>query len=381
MQTSSPFQTAFTNLFTAYTGPLGPGPGPKGIGFLAAKAEAASNPADSFLYVYGANHAYFPLSSSVPAEQSPLTTGGFANGMIELAAVSHLGPALASLARMQELGTGLDEKEIRNQAQKLLQLCQQAEALNSVENWEQTNPVFQSYSSAMQQMTGQGLNIVSRYLEKVLFDESHLSFKTLRHEVLDAAFNNVMIGTFAMANLADHYQVLSWLDEVIPDEKTIRNLYVLISGTAGRATAGLTPGTNPSFGRLEAWAAHKGVSLRSRIYIAPGGPAFSLMSPQPTDWKTVEAKARTMWWQTQVAVELSEPMFPAYPSKEMEEAASTAPNSGQPPISDFISHLKFALENSSQELASCTSGFILHALLKNKMNVEGLWIPGLSEYQ
>lgn len=390
MHTVSAFQSAFLNLFTAYTGPVGGKGtgGPIGIGAAVANAAAAREGTNApLLYVYGASHAYFATNQVLennPSSIPPLTIGGFAPGMIELAAVSHLGPALASLVRMQEDGVS-DAEKLNRYIAELLHLVDEANTHNTAHAWAKLNPVFDSYAERIAGMIDDGLSLVRIYLERIQKGKTPLSFETLRNELLEPggqdfpAFNNSMIGTFALANLADHYQVLHWLDQTITDTNSISKTAVLLSGNGGRATAGLTAETNPSFLRLEAWAKSKGHSLKNRIYIAPSGPAFTIPAPENFDWSAIEKKSRMMWWQTEIAVQLSDPMFKNYPSGEISNPVADLFKEADPSMSDFITHLKFALGHATQELASSTSGYILHALLKNGTKPEGIRIPGLSE--
>ncbi len=392
MNPSDTFQQAFGALFTVYTGPMGPpqpGANP-GIGKLVTKAAAEEAGVDApFLYTYGSGQAFFTANNAfTQTYQPPVTSGGFANGMVELAAVSHLGPAMASLVRLYQYGTTADRSAALAQVAVLQQLVAKAQLYNTTDNWKNLNPVFDSYAVPLKKMIDAGLMAVSNYLDKINSDNSLLTFEHLRDELLDGSpkpFNHVMIATFALANLADHFQGISWLNEVMPDTAQIPQLAVLISGSSGRASAGLSPETNPSYQRLEAWANSKGYSIKNRMFIIPSGPSFSLQ-PSPSsapanliNWPSVETSARNLWWQTQVAIHLSEPMFKNYPSKAETLTPSSVFKEPNPPLSEFITHVKYALGNSTQELASCTSGFMLRQLLKNNNNPTGLWIPGLED--
>ena len=89
-----PFENAeLAELFTAYTA------GPDSIGAHLAQTVVRESARDPLLVATGTDIALFPGDGSAPAiEPYRLSTRGFK----ELAAVSHLGPALATLARMRE---------------------------------------------------------------------------------------------------------------------------------------------------------------------------------------------------------------------------------------------------------------------------------------
>lgn len=391
----TPFECAFTKLFTAYTGPI---PGSTcnstqtGIGTLAGSALDASSGRNSpLLYIYGSSHAYFAINNTgaeAVMNSAPATCPGFAKGMLELAGISHLGPALASLVMMKENGSD----QLTENINLLRTVVVEAAARNKKANWVQLNPVFKTYDAAMETLIGEGLDLVSGYLGLIAEEKMPLSYETLRDNVLNPtsgpAFNDVMIATFALANLADHYQVLKWLDCVVENADVIPEMVVMVAGSGGRATAGLTLETNSCCNRLEAWANSKGHSLSNRIFLAPIAPQFTVTSPAPScsattatpsarpsaplGWPDISAKVLNMWWQTKVAVKLSAEMFPGFPPQ------IPLDQNPQPPISEFISHLRYALQNPTQELASCTSGFMLHALLKNGTDPNGIWIPGMN---
>ncbi|MCC7453322.1 MAG: DUF5624 domain-containing protein [Crocinitomix sp.] len=389
MQTQSTFQKAYTDLFTAYTGPMGKGQGQPGIGTLAANAAATKAGPDSpLLYAYGANLAWFATNQTLQPTSSetisPILSSGFAPGMIELAAVSHLGPAIGSLIRLQENGTEQDNYEVMNSIEKLLTCSKEAKRMNTADAWTEINPIFSTYANDLTTMIEAGLGQVNHYLARVSAGQTPLNFETFRTELLNPShskfpsFDSVMIATFALANLANHYQVLTWLDNTITDAASIPKMTVLLSGSAGRATAGLTAKTNPSYLRLMAWAKSKGYSLKSQIYIAPFGPAFSVPSTDKFDWYSLEKTARGIWWQTELAVGLSEPMFKDYPSEKQLDGILGESEITEPSMADFMRRLKYSLGHSTQELASSTSGYILRSLLKNGTQPAGLWIPGLS---
>jgi len=82
------------DLFTTYTA------GPSSIGAHLAETVVRETEQDPLLVATGTDFALFPGDGSAPTiEGYRLSTRGFR----ELAAVSHLGPALATLARMREV--------------------------------------------------------------------------------------------------------------------------------------------------------------------------------------------------------------------------------------------------------------------------------------
>src|SRR5712672_1817365 len=107
------------DLFTTYTA------GSSSIGAHLAETVARQVARHPLLVATGTDFALFPGDGSPPAiEGYRLSTRGFK----ELAAVSHLGPALATLARMREIDT---DGGWRADAERLLDACKAAQAASS----------------------------------------------------------------------------------------------------------------------------------------------------------------------------------------------------------------------------------------------------------
>ena len=97
------------DLFTTYTA------SPESIGAHLAAATARGSEHDPLLVVTGTDIALYPGGGKAPVIQ-PYRLGNY--GFKELAGISHFGPALASLARLREIGG--DPGEWRADATRLL---------------------------------------------------------------------------------------------------------------------------------------------------------------------------------------------------------------------------------------------------------------------
>src|SRR3981189_1672238 len=110
-------------LFQTYTA----APGSIGAHFAQTAARAHQN--DPLIVATGTDLALYPGDGSPPSvEGFRMSTRGFK----ELAGISHLGPALATLTRMKELD---ESSGWRSDAERLLDATLAARAANSTELW------------------------------------------------------------------------------------------------------------------------------------------------------------------------------------------------------------------------------------------------------
>ena len=111
------------NLFETYTA------SPTSIGAHYAQAAEKAKSNDPLIVATGSDIALYPGSGALPIiEGFRLSTRGFK----EMAGVSHLGPAMATLARLKELD---DNGPWRADAEALLASTRAAQAANSEELW------------------------------------------------------------------------------------------------------------------------------------------------------------------------------------------------------------------------------------------------------
>ena len=164
-----------TALFTMYTA------APGSIGAHLAETVVRAAARDPLLVATGTDLALFPGEGSAPAiEPYRMSTRGFK----ELAAVSHLGPAMASLARMRESDpTGL----WRSDAQRLLVACEAARAASSAELWRDKIAVraFAGREAGIARLVEYGCRLTERRLARALDDPSCLTMAAVREDYLE----------------------------------------------------------------------------------------------------------------------------------------------------------------------------------------------------
>src|SRR5277367_4416824 len=165
-------------LFKTYTD------GPTGIGIGANLTRLATEAGvnDPLIVVTGADMAIYPGGGRLPTISSfRLSTRGF----LELAGISHLGPAMGSLVNMRTMAP---KSELwRNDIQRLAKSVTTARAANSVDVWRDKIAVeaYRGRESQIADMVDYACALTLRYLEAVKKDESILSPDFLRREYLE----------------------------------------------------------------------------------------------------------------------------------------------------------------------------------------------------
>ena len=150
-----PFESPeFVELFQTYTASA------TSIGAHLAQAAAKRTADDPLIVSTGTDLAYFPGRGRLPTvEPFRMSTRGFK----ELAAISHLGPALATLARMREL----DEASCwRSDAERLLAATEATRAANSTELWSERIAVraFEGRERSIASMVDYSCRVTEQFL-------------------------------------------------------------------------------------------------------------------------------------------------------------------------------------------------------------------------
>ncbi len=174
---------ALVDLFTTYTA------GQDSIGAHLAKATAARAERDPLLVVTGTDLALYPGGGAAPViEPYRLTSRGFK----ELAGVSHLGPAVATLARLRELGgdgaaDGQPGDGWRADAARLLDATKEARAASSTRLWRDQIAVraFAGREVRIAAMVDYSCQLTERFLQHVLDDPGYLTMANVRRDYLE----------------------------------------------------------------------------------------------------------------------------------------------------------------------------------------------------
>jgi hypothetical protein len=358
------------------------------IGGHFGEAAARAGALDPLIVATGTDLALYPGGGAPPmVEGFRVSTRGFK----ELAAISHLGPALATLARMKELD---EDGPWRSDAESLLAATRSARAANSTELWKDQIAVaaFAGRESTIAAMIDYSCRVTERVLEHSLKDDRYLTAARLREDCLEGPaddlpvpFNRVMVATFFLTGMDIAHRIISWFDDL--DLRWERAM-VIIAGRQGRPTSGVTRDTNSVAGVIQ--TASRGRLPGNRLLIAPHAPVFPLHDGTNLDAvAALESDYRQMWSWLMATSELGERMFAGYPRFEptprnhLVLGPDSSTVSEMPAIAgpdDWLAmttRLRVVLEDPRQLLSGAVTDYASKQLVDNANKPDAVTVPGL----
>jgi Domain of unknown function (DUF5624) len=374
--------SSFRSLYEAYTGP-----GSIGLHLTQHMVELTRH--EPLLVVTGSDFVLFPGSGKPPIVE------GFRNstrGFVELTAISHLGPAVAWIFRLRELGYA----KWKEDAERLLERTAKARELNTEAYWtgEVAVDAWAGYESKIVDLVDYSCDVTQAFLSGCLGDESRMTFEHLREAFLDPVgsaevpipINDMMVATFALTFLDIGHRVIRWLRSCDLDWT---NLMVLLSGRAGRPTAGLTWATNSNCHLL--WRASETKLSVENLHIAAHGPSFSAAEAgNASRMAEFEGQYRDIFLSLRANIDLARRMFDGYPAfiKSIEEPpvinSETKTLHAMPKLRSpddrqtAITRLRFVMEDPTQQLANSVAHFIVDELCDHGNRPEAVVIPGFT---
>jgi hypothetical protein len=378
-----PFESPeFVELFQTYTASA------TSIGAHLAQAAAKRTADDPLIVSTGTDLAFFPGGGALPTvEPFRMSTRGFK----ELAAISHLGPALATLARMRE-----DDEagSWRSDAERLLVATKATRAANSVELWTDRIAVraFAGRERSIASMVDYSCGVTEQFLQRSLDDPSYLSAATVRTaflcgpaDGLPVPFTRVMIATFFLVGLDLAHRLIAWFDDI---DLNWESTTVIVAGQAGRPTAGTTRESNSVAGVIHAVSRDR--LPGHRLLIAPHAPvfpAFDGIDVGPV--AALEGGYRRLAASLLATSELGEQMFHGYPrfmpaaEGELTITADSISVSEKPAIQGpddwfaMTTRLRVLMEDPRQLLSGAVTDYATRQLIENANDPSAVVVPGL----
>ncbi|MCX8570753.1 DUF5624 domain-containing protein [Aminobacter sp. MET-1] len=372
----------FLQLFDAYTGPNS----------MAAElgAKRSQSAGDrSLLVSTGSDLVLFPGGGAAPIVESfRLSTRGFK----ELTAVSHLGTVAAWLAEMNESGDG----DWRRWAEKVAAQCRAVRAVNADAYWRDVVRVaaWKGMETKIADVVDYACRATEALLADVLAHPERMTYAYLREHYLEPVetktiavpFNDVMVATFALTFLDIAHRTLSW---VRAQDLDWSELMVMICGSSGRPTAGLTWATNSTCHIL--WRASGERFRPENMLIAPHAPGLTLdMINSGANLAEIEARYRAMWTRTRVTAEIGGKMFQGFPGFVPDINAAPIMTTDTKTLSEMprlrypddrltaIARLRLVMEDPRQLLSNSVSEFIIDELCHKDLNPAAVVIPGFT---
>jgi Domain of unknown function (DUF5624) len=383
---------ALVELFTAYTA------SPDSIGAHLAQAAVRDTERDPLLVVTGTDLALYPGGGALPViEPYRLASRGFK----ELAGISHLGPALASLARLRQLSghhAGDRSGGWPADAERLLDVTKAARAANSPSLWRDQIAVraFAGREERIAAMVDYSCLLTERFLQRALDEPGYLTMAAVRRDYLEGPadggalpvpFNKVMIATFYLTGMDIAHRLIAWLDGAGIDWE---RAMVILAGQTGRPTAGVTEESHSIAGVVR--AVSRGRLAAERMFIAPHAPVFPPFDPVTGD--TSEAAAfesgyRRLWAVLRATCELGAEMFEGYPrfSASSGERVTVGPGAtsvpGKPAVAGpddwfaLVTRLRVVMEDPRQLLSGAVTDYASSELVRHANDPSAVTVPGL----
>lgn len=406
----------FASLFSQYAGG-----NPESLGMAYRNAFAATQNSDPLLVCTARYLVLYPGNGNEPSYFA-FRLG--MKGFVELTAISHLGPAMATLAQLNMLG-----EEWQSHAKNHMNATHSVRAANSEAFWRDEINVesYRGREASIAAMVDYACDMTIHFLRTVLADPSKLTPEYVREHYLQGqtpvvnptmtrdanvgscsnsqetlplfvskigsswngsiSFNEIMVATFYLGSLDLTYRMQKWLRM---HDVNWKSLQVLINGGAGRPTAGVTISSNSL----------AMVILRSvpdlpieHMYIAPHGSAPNIRpDATPAILGEHETEFRTLWGMTRGWSHLGSEMFTGFPkykpTKDMLRVIDeTTTELDEPPIIrahddwySLITRLRFTLEDPRQTLSAAVADFAAQELAKSGFDLEKIAVSGLDGY-
>jgi Domain of unknown function (DUF5624) len=373
-----PASTALADLFSTYTA------GPASIGAHLAAASARGTEGDPLLVVTGTDIALYRGGGHPPVIQ-PYRLGN--TGFKELAAVSHLGPAVATLARLRELGS-----EWRADAARLLAATGKARAANGPTLWRDTLAIaaFAGREERIAALVDYSGRLTERFLARALDEPRCLTMEAVRADFLEGLpvpFNKVMIATFFLTGMDIAHRLIAWFDAAGIDWA---RAMVIVAGQAGRPTAGVTEESHSIAGVIRAVA--RGQLAPGRLYLAPHAPVFPPYDPKSGDTSqaaALEDGYRRLWAGLRATCELGAQMFDGYPGfvaaadTRVPVSPGTASVAAKPAVTGpgdwfaLVTRLRVVMEDPRQLLSGAVTDYASSELVRHGNDPSAVTVPGL----
>jgi hypothetical protein len=383
--TARPEIPEMVDLFRVYTAD------PQSIGSVLTRTAYRSRQHDALIVATSFDIALYPGKGKAPQVEG---FRGATRGFNELAALSHLGPAVATLVSLHERA---GDDAWRAQAERLISATERARAVNTVDVWRDIIAVeaFRGREQRISHMYDYACAATVGYLRRALTDDGYLCRDSLQRDYLGSVpggvsgstlINEMMVATFFLVSLDNAYRLLRWFRSVRVDWD---RAMVIVAGRQGRPTAGVTWNTSSLAAMLRGASGYR-LPLE-RMYVAPHAPTFS--TPKDGDLSEVarlEEPLRQLWCGLHAIGELGETMFPGYP--RFTPGSVAAPDVSDPAVievsemplirdaDDFramVTRLRVVLEDPRQLLSACVTDFAVAQLVEYDNDPTKVTVPGL----
>lgn len=307
------------------------------------------------------------------------------SGFYEITSVSHVGPAIAYLATMAELG----DDAWRDLVAPLLAHLRAVREVNAApldEHWltALACPSWAGHEARIKNLIDYACALAGTYLTEIRDDPARLTpegvvrdFLAVESARFPVPFNTVMIGTFALAALKSAHEIYGALQAAEVDWTRAK---VILHNQAGtNYSAGLTPGSNWVHPTLLAVA---GPDLDpERVMITPYAPIPDAVGGDALSDEDFSFLADRIWGQLFARPEITRRAFADVADIEVAGRPAIPGDYGMTradQIDHFVMRLKYSTSNIG-EMQSNAIGFWMggEAIAKG-WDLKRIDVPGLT---
>ncbi|KTD52614.1 hypothetical protein Lqui_0067 [Legionella quinlivanii] len=328
---------------------------------------------DSSIYIYDKNRKLL---------FKKLLRTNRASGFYELTAISHIGPALAYLAKIKENGDPSWQPAMNS----LLANIKRVRALNASikNNWlERANiKPWQHHIMQIRAMTDYALSMAGNYIVSVQkgapFDLRAVQTNFLNgNKEYPISYNTVMVGTFMLTALESMSVVH---DDIAKLKLDWPHAMVIVRNVAGNnVTSGLTEGSNWMVAFIN--AVSENTLPRDRLFIAPYAKVIPEVGQSLLPESAYNYYVKNVWGSVYNRTHVAKAVFTNLETIYLPERPAIPGDfhySSANDIIDFMVRLKHSLQDS-REMLSNTVGYWMAGELQSKAwDLKTIQIPGLT---
>lgn len=308
------------------------------------------------------------------------------SGFNEMTAVSHIGPALAYLAKIKANG----DSGWKEQMETLLKDIKAVRAANAENagtpaNWlyQVDAPAWKSHLTQIHNMIDYACAMSGNFISDVLSGKQELTMSSIQNDFFDGnktypiPYDNVMVATFMLTTLQSMTGINAAVDKLNVNWSKAKVIVRFVAGT--NVTSGLTPGSN--------WIVPFVVALsnnqlsESRIYIAPYAAVKSSLGQAELPMADFTYYNNAVWDQLHNRSQIAASVFTTIPTIFLPGRAALPGDfnySSDKNIKDFITRLKFSLIDPTQMLSNTVGFWMAAELAAKRWDYAKVIIPGLT---
>ncbi|MCF6776741.1 DUF5624 domain-containing protein [Thiotrichales bacterium 19X7-9] len=305
------------------------------------------------------------------------------SGFFEMTSISHIGPAIAYLLYLKNLG----DTHWKSLALSLLDNIKSTYKVNNQKpNWvyQLNNPAWQGHQKAIHCMSNYALSLSKSYLTSILKNPNSFNETTFKNNFIEShskaypiPYNNVMIGTFMLVGLDDAYRLHQTFSKL---DINWQNAKVILRNVAGsNYTAGLTKDSNWYYNFLKVESNNQ--LPDRRIFIAAYAKVLDSVGDKTLPLKAYNYYTESVWGALYNREIIANKTLSFIADITTTTQSSSLPgdysNTKADDIAAFSKRLKYTFSDPTQMLSNTIGFWIPQALANNHYDAQTIKLPGL----